>query len=83
MLLRLANTAEGAPGGELCFFRRETAPAQIVFEQSPTLIREYERLDEIKRHVPTHDDISDAFQGKASDAWYWYHGKWIGVGHWH
>jgi hypothetical protein len=49
---------------------------------SPKLIQEYERLDDMKGPSPTHDGISDAFQGKASDAWYWYRGKWIAVGHW-
>jgi hypothetical protein len=62
--------------------RGEQVFTRVIRTLSPKLIREYERLDEMKGPIPTHDGISDAFEGKASDAWYWYRGKWMAVGHW-
>jgi hypothetical protein len=62
--------------------RGEQVFSRAITTLSPKLIQESERQDELKGPVATHDGISDAFQGKMSDAWYWYRGKWIAVGHW-
>ncbi len=68
--------------------RGEQVFSRAIHVVSPASIRQQEReaeqeLPESKKGpVPTHDGILDAFQGKASDTWYWYRGQWVAVGHW-
>ena len=62
--------------------------SRAIYVVSPEAIRQQQRDAELEDPkgktgpVPTHDGILDAFQGKMSDTWYWYRGKWVEVGHW-
>ena len=62
--------------------------SRAIYAVSPQAIRQQERDAELEDPkgktdpVPTHDGILDAFQGKGSDTWHWYRGKWVEAGHW-